>query len=361
MWNVSADLLTALRSSSIRVNATIITSTGITLNFRSGSVGMDARRNTTRTCELELLPSATMNAQAIYELVMTPGLELFVTYSVWNGSTFEPVPLGVFTTNTSEVSVQVSGAVSWSGSDRSAKISRAKFIDPYSIASGTTLAEAGTTLLQSRFAGTPCDFDNVIATTSAPITFDPGGDSDPWQCARDLFNNHGYDLNFDGSGQARATPIPDPQTATAAFDFGNGALLVDGSFSGSLEGTFSGVIATGEGSWVTAPPRAEAWDTDPTSPTYYLGSFGKVPLFHSSPMITTTDQAQEVASTMLAKLKGRTQGLTFTSIVNPALEPLDVVSATINGSVMKFAIDALTIPLQASEAMQVNAREVGAS
>lgn len=359
MYAVSNAFLTALAQPSMVVVTQVIASNGAVLAFQDGSVSMDSRRNITRTCELELTATQTLTVPQVYDLVMTPNVELTVRrgLKLADGSS-EFVTLGVFSTDNAEYSRGVSGTVKWSGSDRSKKVARSRFTDPYQITSGTALAAAGTALLQSRYANITTNFGNVLNNLSANCTFDAGDSSDPWKCARDLFADHGFDLNFDGNGVARALLVPDPATATPVFDFGAGAtnMVLDADVSGTLEKTYNGVIVTGEGSNLSSPIRGEVWDTDPTSPTYYLGGYGKVPYFYSSPLVTSAAMAQAVAVVFLSKLKGATSQLSWPAIVNPALEPLDVVSLTIGGVQQRVVIDQLQIPLRAQDPMTAVAR-----
>lgn len=273
--------------------------------------------------------------------------------------TYELVPLGVFSTDSAEQSKSKKATVKWEGSDRSKLVSRNRFIDPYQITAGTTLAAAGTALLQSRLPDIVCNFANVTDTIGADITFEAGANSDPWKAARGLFEDHGYDLRFDGLGVATAVLIPDPATQATDFDFGAAetSLVLDGTSKASLDGVYNGVVATGEGSNITTPVRAVVWDTDPTSPTYYLSGYGQRPYFFSSPLLITSDMALKAATTILARMKGRTQKLSWPAIVNPALEPLDIVTVTYWGTTTKCVIDALTIPLSPNESMTASARE----
>lgn len=356
MWNVSADFLTTLKEPSMQMVTLVSASNGATLWFTDGRVDMDSRRSITRTCELTLVPTDVYDVDALYDLVMTPSIELTVYRGLMVNGLPEYVPLGVFSTDTAR---KDEATVAWSGSDRSKKIARARFTDVYPIAAGTSLATAGTNLLVSRWSFTPTDFSGVTETIAAQIIFEAGESSDPWAQARQMFADNGYDLNFSGNGTARATVVPDPATVNAVYDFGQGEsqLFIDGETVGTFEQTFNGVIATGEGSNVDTPVRGEAWDTDPASPTYWQSGFGLVPRFYSSPLLTTADQCTKAAATILAKSKGRLEQFTVTSVVNPALEPLDVVTGTLYGNAARFVIDKLTVPLKASESMSIVARE----
>lgn len=369
VYGVSGGFLAALASSNMQSVVQVTTSTGVELTVVGGSVSMDSTRDIGRTCQLEISPNETLDADAIFNLVRQPGLEITVrrglTYDVLDIETgrtvptTELVPLGVFSTDSAEQSKSKQATVRWDGSDRSKKISRNRFLDPYQIEAGTSLAAAGTALLHSRLATVAVDFSNVTDTVGANIVFEAGANSDPWKAARNLFSDYGYDLRFDGLGVARAVTIPDPATMDTDFDFGDGdtSLVLDGNAKASLDGVYNGVIATGEGTSVETPVRAEVWDTDPSSPTYYLSGFGRVPYFFSSPLLTTQDRAVKAATTLLAKVKGRFQKLAWPSIVNAALEPLDIVTVTYWGKTTKCVIDSLTVPLSPSESMSANARE----
>lgn len=358
MYAVSSAFITALRNQNMVSSVLVTTNNGYTLTVSDGSVTMDSRRSITRTCELTITPNNTLTTKAIYNLVMTPDVELTVYRGLLVNGTYEYVPLGVFSTDTAEYSAKVTNAVTWYGSDRSKKISRSKFVDPYQISSGTTLAAAGTALLQSRWPLTAVNFSNVVETINTAITFEAGENSDPWQRARELFSDYGYDLNFDGLGTARAQVVYDPATVDAAFDFGSGTtqLVLDAKVQGTLEQTYNGVIVSGEGTGVTTPVRAEVWDTDPNSPTYYQGGYGRVPKFYSSPLFTTQALCTLAGTKILAILKGSTGQLSWPAVVNPALEPLDVVSLTLNGVTNRCVIDSLTVPLKPNDSMTAVAR-----
>lgn len=359
MYDISTAFIAALKTNNMLVATSVTASNGTELSIASGSVSMDSNRDIGRTCTIELVPTDTMTAEDVYALVCSPGIEITVKRGLTINGVQELIPLGVFSTDQAEQSKSKTATVKWSGSDRSKKVARNRFLEPYQITAGTTLAAAGTALIKSRLNNAVCDFSNVNEAVAAQIVFDAGSESNPWKSARQLFSDHGYDLRFDGLGVARAVPIPDPAKQAAVFDFGSGetAMVLDGTSKASLEGVYNGVIATGEGTDVAAPVRAEVWDTDPASPTYYLSGFGRVPYFFSSSLLTTADAANRAASTILARVKGRFQSLSWPAIVNPALEPLDVVKVTFWDKTSTCVIDALTIPLGPNDAMTASARE----
>jgi len=359
MYPVSDAFRAALAASSMVVATRATASDGTVLNVRGGSVSMDSGREIGRTCSLDLTAADGLTAEQVYALVTSPDIELTVQRGLVTEAGSELVPLGVFSTDTASIAKGVDGSVSWSGSDRSKKIARNRFIDPYVIEAGTPLATAGADLIRSRFAGAVVDFSNVTEAVGATIAFEAGDQSNPWKEARALVADYGYDLRFNGLGVAVAVEVGDPAQDDPAFDFGAGetSLVLDGSAETSLDGVYNGVIATGEGTDVQAPVRAVVWDTDQTSPTYYLGGFGQVPYFFSSPLITTEDQATKAARSVLARVKGRLQQIAWPAIVNPALEPLDIVTVTFGETTSRVVIDELTIPLDPGAPMSAKARQ----
>jgi hypothetical protein len=360
MYTVTSGFLDTLASGNMRVAVKVTTLDGTELAVSDGAVTMDARRNTTRTCELNLVPTATLSADDIFDLVMEPDTEIAVYRGLYVNGIAEYVQLGVFSTDTATLPRDVQGQVRFSGSDRSKKISRSKFVDPYQITAGTSLATAMTDLLQSRWAYCQVDFSNVSESVTANLVFEAGESSDPWQEARAIMSDYGYDLHFNGDGIAVAQVVPDPATSDVAFNFGSGDtnLVLGGDLNGSTENVYNGVIAVGEGSGVATPVRGIAWDTDPNSPTYYLSGFGLSPFFFSSPLLTTQALADSAAASLLALMKGKLQKLSWPAVVNPALEPLDVVSLTYGDTLSVVVLDSLTIPLKASDSMSANARQV---
>jgi hypothetical protein len=315
-----------------------------------------------RIASLELAPTGDLTLEQVYALVMQPGVEVRPSRGlvVDAAGTTVMVPLGVFSTDTA-TRPRINGTtIAWTGSDRSKKIARARFTGPWQIEAGTSLAAAGLALLTSRWSMVEADFGNVQATVGAQVVFDAGSDSDPWAALVTLFDDHGYDLAFDGLGVARAHVVPDPATVDAVFDYGTGesSLVLGGDTQGSMETTYNGIIATGEGTGVPVPVRAEVWDDDPASPTYYLGGFGRAPYFLASPVLTTVDACERAARTRLAKVKGRKEQFAWPAIANPALEPLDVVTVDDGTSTARLVIDKLVVPLLASQPMTAVARTV---
>jgi hypothetical protein len=89
------------------------------------------------------------------------------------------------------------------------------------------------------------------------------------------------------------------------------------------------VVASGENAEDNvAAVSATASDTDPTSPTYVSGPFGRVPKFYSSATIISSGLAQAAAAKLLRDVLKPTATVSLTSLPNPCLEPGDVLRVT---------------------------------
>jgi len=61
------------------------------------------------------------------------------------------------------------------------------------------------------------------------------------------------------------------------FAEGTDGVLLSLKRSANAATTYNGVIATGEGTSAEDRGAGEAWDEEPTSPTYRYGEYGQVP------------------------------------------------------------------------------------
>jgi hypothetical protein len=80
---------------------------------------------------------------------------------------------------------------------------------------------------------------------------------------------------------------------------------------------FNAVIITGTSSSNSTGFRGEAYDTDPHSPTRWLGPFGKKPLFENSELITSNGQALRKAQGRLQQVAGLAESLSIPAVPNP--------------------------------------------
>lgn len=221
-----------------------------------------------------------------------------------------------------------------SGNDRAAKVAEARLVSLYTIAAGTNVATAIRDLLNSRISGLTYSFVSTTATT--PLVVLNEGD-DPWQRAQELASAAGLELYFDAYGVCTLRVPPDPTSSSAViaatFEDGPDSFLMTVGVELDTEQSYSHAVFIGEGPDGTAPIRADAYDDEPTSPTYYLGAFGDKPVFLHTPLVSpdpalAASQAAQAAQALLNRKKGGFKKVTFSAIPIATLEASDLVQVT---------------------------------
>lgn len=274
----------------------------------------------------------------------------------------EEVPLGVFVIT--EVNIEESGKgvkMEIHGVDRSIRVQKASWIQPFGIASGTNLATAIAYVLTDRYPDVQMDFASV-STTLPTTVLGLGGSNDPWSDAQRLALAGGLELFFDGNGVAVLRQVQDPTTVSPAETYleDEEAMILQVKRRLSTDTTFNGVVVTAEGSKTKPPLRVAAFDEDPASPTYRYGPFGDRPTFVSSQAITSVAMAGAVAVAQLAKVRGAEENVDWGQICDPSLDAEDVILLENTGTRLSkvMMIDKVTIPLHPKDPMSATARTV---
>jgi hypothetical protein len=280
--------------------------------------------------------------------------------------TIEVYPLGVFrlarvTLTESSSSAANSGVrIALEMYDRSRTIARDKFTNVYTVPSGTNILTAIKLILGRTFADLEYDSITTPLATTAPQVYDTS--DDPWQAVTKLAASIGCEIYFDTEGRVVIAP-PTDIDALPAPDFtyieGKRSTMMDLQSVFSDEPGFNGVIVTGESPGDEKPPvRAEAWDNEPSSPTYRLGPYGEVPMFITDSNVKTTADAQKMADSLLKQQIGFAAQLTITSWVNPTLEAGDVVEVQrpkMNVAGL-YVVDSFNVPLRKDGAQRLGLR-----
>lgn len=358
MWAVSQAFLAAHRAPSqtvtLRAELWSAGARAATLQVASGSVSVDARRATRRTVTCDLVdPTGDLVPHAATDLLVPTGTQL----RLWRGitlptGTVEEVPLGVFRLTDPKITLDDSGAVkiSLTGSDESDTVRAARLTTAWTWAAGTPVGQAILALLADRHPTLPTRDDTSASVTIGATTVTAAGaESDPWKAACDVAAQFGVELIIDAAGTAVVRAIPNPTVPVVTYARGADAVITSLSRTLSAETTYSGVVVASETSDTSGgtPIQAIAWDTNPASPTYYLGPFGKRPYFITSQMITTLAQASATAAAHLPTVTGILDRVEWEQVTNPALDAGDLVALTdpAIGVDAMLTIEALTIPL----------------
>jgi hypothetical protein len=275
----------------------------------------------------------------------------------------EEVPLGVFVMTEVNLSDQGQGAtMEVIGVDRSIRVQKSLWVDPYQISASANLATAISLILSDRWSEVETDFQTTSQTVPATVLGLQSGARDPWADVQKMAQAGGFDLFFDNQGIAVLTPVPDPtgQSPVEVYVEGDEAMVLGVDRRLSTDQTFNGVVVTGEGTNVKPPVRAVAFDEDPGSPTYRYGTFGERPTFISSSLVTDAATAAQVAVSELAKLKGAEENVDWSQITDPSLDAGDVIEVVNSGTRLSrvMVLDKVSVPLSATQPMQATARTV---
>jgi hypothetical protein len=253
------------------------------------------------------------------------------------------------------------------GMDRSFAVKAGQFSEIYVIPDGTNMGVAIQTLLSYVLPWlkfNPTDFSTLTPGIVAPLTvFTEGGD--PWTECLKMAQSCGLDLFFDAMGIATLRSVPSVSTMPVSWAYIDGVnnTAVQIGARGIAAEAYSGSIVTAESTTfdpLIAIPRSISWDTDPTSPTYYLGAFGKRPHIVRSPLISTQAQADAMAVADMRFKSGRAKRVEFNAIPNPAYEVGDIIhvksAVTVPPLDDLHVLENFVIPLKATELMSAGSR-----
>jgi hypothetical protein len=267
---------------------------------------------------------------------------------------WEVCPLGVFGLSRSSIVDNNTGSpvIQLEAFDRARNVSLDKFKDPYVIASNRNVMDELKNIVKMTFPGVGFDTITSTITTTSPQLYEAGGD--PWEAVAKLARSLGCEAYFDVSGNLAVLP-PHDINALPSPDFtyieGQGNTMLDLGREYSDEGVFNGYIVIGESVGDQLPPvRGEAWDENPTSPTYRYGPYGERPGFITDNLAKTVEQCEAIARGQLNLVLGSASRLNATSVVNPSYECGDIVrvkrdKAKVDGL---YVVDAFSVPLKAN-------------
>lgn len=372
MQPVSAAFLTEIKKShTISAYVDVVTSDNRTfrLDAIDGDVTIDRTADIRRSCTVSCVdPDGSLTPTSAQSILTPHGtlLKLYRGVKYTSGplaGSEEVVPLGVFWLSKAEVRDQVGGSpsIALDGYDFSRNISRAKFIDPYVIAAGTNVVKAVKDIINLTFPDVAFDSFDSSLTLNSPQTFD--ANSDPWQACQSLAASAGCEVFFTATGGVKiAPPVDIDHLPAPVFTYAEGedCTMLDLDVVFTDDPGYNGVVLTGESAGDDTPPvRSVVWDDQPSSPTYYLGPYGKVPTFIQDQTVTTQEQADTAAAAQLNLLLGFSSQLGVTACVNPALDANDVVQVTRarSGVNAKYAVDSVKIPMGASGTSGLSLRQ----
>lgn len=142
----------------------------------------------------------------------------------------------------------------------------------------------------------------------------------------------GGEAYFDRSGNLQVGLIPAVTEETVEADavwtvnVGTGGVLISANRGVTRAETYNGIGMYGAANSDGARPFAQVFDTNPKSPTFYGGPFGRKTLRMENESLTTAAQCENAARQQLKNLAGLSRTVGFTSLANPALDVGDILN-----------------------------------
>lgn len=327
---------------------------GVEIPILSGDVQMDASSSVRGTLDLTTIgewPDKSTSLLAPY------GNEIFVERGIIlaNGEA-EYVPLGYFRIYSPEQYDAPDGSIRISAKDRMSGVIDARLFYPRQFTAGTSLGDIFLDLVREVYPDAVIEWDD--STNTETLTRSQIAEEDRYGFLNDLVTSYGKVMYFDHRGVLVIKSPPSSKVSVFTVNHGRNGVLVSVSRQLTREGVYNAVVALGEATDAEEPVRAVVVDSNALSPTYFYGNFGKVPRFYTSPFIATEAQAIAAATSILSKELGLPYNVDFTSVPNPALEPLDPVKITFpQGRAEVHIIERITIPLDATGVLQADCRQ----
>jgi hypothetical protein len=360
---VSARFLSALRGShTVGVQALVVTPgqtgtspTGTQLAVLGGDVTLSSTAAVRATLELMVDGTGAFPDNAGDDLAPY-GNEIFVRRGVtFGGGSVEWVSLGYFRIRSAGQDDAPDGPIRVVGQDRMGGIVKARLTVPVQFPATATYGDVVSQLVLEVYPWATIEWDDLAETDALGRSLI--AEEDRFAFLDELVRGLAKQWHWDHRGVLVIEAIPDPGATVWDVDSGENGVLVSMGREISDDGVYNAVVVTGEALDTETPPRAVAYDNNPTSPTYWHGDFGKVPRYYSSSFITTAAQAQTTATALLRSNLGVPYNIDFRSLVNAALEPWDPVRVRLGPVTQTHVIDTLVIPLAGDTAMRGATRE----
>lgn len=329
---------------------------GTEIPISTGDVKLDSTADIRGTVNLtvpgDLWPADFAGLLAPY------GNELFIQRGIvyGDGST-EWVSQGYYRIDEPSQDSAPNGQIQVTGSDRMAGIIDARPLAPMQFGENTSVASLFDFLIGEVYPGPVIlyDFNAAVATFSGSHVLE----DDRYGFLKDIADSFGKVFYVDYAGRFRVETAPNPAVPVFDVTHGRGGVVAKVSRKLTRTGVYNAVVATGESAGEDPPVRGVALDTNPDSPTYWYGNYGKVPKFYSSTFLTTDAQCQTAATAMLARQLGVPYSVNFDAVPNVALEPLDPVTVSYSDrqDPEVHVIESLTIPLDAQGVMSATTKQ----
>jgi hypothetical protein len=272
------------------------------------------------------------------------------------------VAFPVFYGRIEQVQMSRSGQVSLAANDLAADIVDAKFETPQSSTPTNTISVEFRRLIRDALSDATFGTSDLTGLRIAPVAWQ----DDRAQALDDMSATASmlwYPL-ADGAFVQRLTPwtqagrvasisMADGTMVTS----GAGGTIADWTITVSRTNVYNSVVFTSERQDGSAPVYATVRDTDPDSPTYILGNFGRKPLLVQNQSALAQSQCLSAAQNILRQAKAITQIWDPVTIVPDAsLELGDLIGMSADYAADTQVITGFNLPMRETGDMSLNLR-----
>ncbi len=268
----------------------------------------------------------------------------------------------VFYGRIEQVQMARNGSVSLSANDLAADVVDAQFETPQSSVPTNTISVEFRRLVRDALSDAVFGTSDLTGVLIPPLAWQ----NDRAQALDDMSATVAmlwYPL-ADGSFVQRFVPWTNPgQAAQVTLADGTNAApgvgnaIADWTITVSRTGVYNSVVFTSERQDGTTPVHATVRDVTPSSPTFYLGNFGRKPLLIQNQAALSQSQCLSAAQSALKAATAITQTWDPMSIVPDAsLELGDLIAMNAEGAASTQVIVGFTLPMRETGDMSLSLR-----
>ncbi|MFZ9392576.1 MAG: DUF5047 domain-containing protein [Ilumatobacteraceae bacterium] len=326
----------------------------------AGTLSIDCTRNVWRSADMSLAAETDADRSALRAIDGTDRLKIERGIRYYDGSE-EWVQIALMQVQESDVD-QSNTVAQVSAQDLGALVEGYDLITPYAPIDTSqnkmTTIDAIKDLVQAAVvwdAIPAWHIDPALDATVMPVdgTVFSGG---RWSAIQTLAESIGAVCYAGVDGSWYIQSARTKTSAAMKIESGKGGTLVNYALNRSRADQYNAVPLRWAGP--TIGGLVFMVDSDPASPTFWNGPFGRHSRAEeSNDVIETEAQAIEAAQALLDQYKGRASKLSFTAVHNPLLEPMDTVHVTVAGGLQVHVIDSISYPL-AGGIMSCQTRQV---
>jgi hypothetical protein len=313
-----------------------------------GSVAIDRGADTRRRSDLHVL-DVSGSGKTILAPIQGSEIEVYRGIILESTGLPEWKLQGRFTAQDLTVSKDGGSIVlDVAATDRSDRVRQNPLTAPYQVANTTNQITALTSFYSNRASGFTPAWSVMETAKTSPDAFYHEED-DPWQVILDMAKAAAGEVFHDYNGVLIVQAIPDPNLLPVTIQLPRDKVSVlPISRSISRRDVYNGVIVRGEAAWLLFQVSGTVWDTDPLSPTYYLGPFGQKPKNIGSPLASSDAECAAIATSEFKNIQGVSEDITFNMLPDPRIVEGDVLEIVDNdlGVAGRYMIDSLRMPLR---------------